>query len=196
MKVGKLTVIVGSMFSGKSSELLRQGRRHVLAGKRVLYAKPATDRRYSVTQIVTHDRTKAASVVLATGTQLCTHLLTEGAEVALIDEGQFFDDSLVRAIRIALLNGVDVIVSGLDLDRHGEPFGIMPYLMAIADQVMKLHAVCAECGQDAYVSYGEFEDESQVVLGASEKYKPLCRSCWTEIEARATWARRGGTSND
>lgn len=185
MKVGKLTVNVGSMFSGKSTELLRQGRRYELAGKRVLYVKPVTDDRYSEAAVVTHDRkqTDALQVDPDDTSAIIKYVkwvLKENPDAVLIDEGQFFTDVLfLHQIEKMLVVGIDVYVSGLDMDRSGKPFGIMPELMAVADRVQKFHAVCAECGTDAYVSYAEDGGGDQVKVGGAETYKPLCRSCWS-----------------
>lgn len=179
MKVGKLKVVCGSMFSGKSTELLRQGRRHELAGRRVLYVKPKIDTRYSANEIVTHDQIGRLSRLIADGFELME--IIQGADgdyhAVCIDEAQFFDGSLLLAIDELLAMGIEVICSGLDMDRHGKPFGIMPYLLAVADEITKVHAVCSECGADGWISYGDFEAAGQVVLGAGERYRPLCRAC-------------------
>lgn len=181
-KAGKLVVNVGSMFSGKSTELLRQGRRYEIAGKKVLYIKPDADDRYSTSEIVTHDYVRVDCVCAETDLLLKT--IEDHYDAVLIDEGQFFGENLIKLINVCLREGTDVIVSGLDIDRYGKPFGIMPTLMAIADEVHKFRAVCMECGGDAWISYGEFEDDNLVVLGAKEKYKPLCRTCYYKKEAR------------
>jgi thymidine kinase len=173
---GKLIVNVGSMFSGKSSELQRQGKRYALAGKKVAFFKPKLDDRYAEEAIVTHDGETVPAVPIADGLEI----LTATADVILIDEVQFFDGSLILAIDELLYAGIDVVVSGLDMDRNGLPFGIVPYLMAVADEVQKFKAVCSSCGEDAWVSYGEFISDKQVELGAQERYKPLCRSCFYE----------------
>jgi thymidine kinase len=175
MKVGKLTVNVGSMFSGKSSELLRQGQRHVLAGRSVLYIKPAADDRYSETEIVTHDGKRIPAISLPAGELMLDH---SRADVVLIDEAQFFGDRLVGDVDLLLYIGIDVIVSGLDMDRFGVPFGVMARLMAVAEEVNKLKAVCTDCGSDAWISFGDFDDPDRVVLGSQDKYAPLCRSCY------------------
>ena len=166
------------MFSGKSSELQRQGKRHALAGRHVLYVKPKMDDRYSEDSIVTHDGKEVPAIAISDVTELLSLTMTSNT-VILIDEVQFFDSAgAVMAINELIASGVDVIVFGLDMDRHGQPFGVVPYLMAIADEVNKFKAVCTHCGSDAWVSYGEFNEESQVVLGATEKYRPLCRTCY------------------
>jgi thymidine kinase len=173
---GKLIVNVGGMFSGKSTELQRQGKRYALAGKKVAYYKPKLDNRYADEAIVTHDGKTVPAIPIADGLEI----LATTADVVLIDEVQFFDGSLIMAIEELLYAGIDVICSGLDMDRNGMPFGITPYLMAIADEVQKFRAVCADCGDEAWVSFGNFASDKQVELGSQEKYKPLCRSCFYE----------------
>jgi thymidine kinase len=177
-KVGHLTVNVGSMFSGKSTELRRQGKRYELAGRRVLYIKPQTDDRYSETEIVTHDDERVAAMAVADGLELVGIALANMPDLVCVDEGQFFDGSLILAIDELLYTGVDVVVSGLDMDRFGRPFGIMPYLMATADKVNKFHAVCAECGDDGYMSMSKKPLDESEAVGGADKYMPLCRGCY------------------
>lgn len=186
-KVGRLTVIAGSMFSGKSTELLRQGRRHTQAGKQGFYVKPQVDDRYAIGEIVTHDHDRMDCYTVPYSYRIIETLNALPAakvpHVVLIDEAQFFDEALPEVLEKLLRAGIDVYAAGLDIDRHGRPFGPMPYLLAVANDVLKLHAVCPECGEDAYVSYGAFEADGQVVVGGAEKYKPLCRSCFYAKEA-------------
>lgn len=167
-------MIVGGMFSGKTNELHRQGKRHVLADKKVVFYKPIIDNRYSQNHIVTHDNTRVPAIPVSDP----RFMLDVDVDVVLIDEVQFFDDSIIGVIEELLLRGTDVIASGLDMDRYGNPFGVVPYLMAKAENVMKLRAVCSSCGEDAWISYSKFESQEQIVLGAREKYEPLCRSCY------------------
>ncbi|MFT4413223.1 thymidine kinase [Fredinandcohnia humi] len=190
-RVGKLVVNVGSMFSGKSSELLRQGRRYELMGKRVLFVKPSRDKRYSESEIVTHDKQAIPSISVRNANQLRDKILFRYKELdaLLIDEVQFFDELLIPYItEFIYFREVDVIVSGLDMDRFGVPFGIVPQLMAIADEVHKFKAICGDCGNDAYISHGEFDGSNQVVLGAKEKYTPLCRACYFEKTIKRRYA--------
>lgn len=183
---GKLIVNVGSMFSGKSSELLRQGRRYELAGKSVVYVKPALDNRYSQEEIVTHDGRKVRAISVP-DSAIHENPLIKEADVILIDEAQFFERDLLASINWLLYQGKDVIVSGLDMDRFGQPFSIvMAYLVCVADEVNKFHAVCVECGQDAWVSAGrESIGNDQVInLGAEELYYPVCRTCFYEMKTK------------
>lgn len=185
MKHGKLTVNAGSMYSGKSSELIRQGRRYKYARKNVVFFKPDIDYRFSTDEVVTHEGDRINAIPVKAGLMIVGQILYRKSkgnlctDVVLIDEVQFFRaDDILATINELLEMGIDVIVSGLDLDRFGKPFGVMPHLLAIADEVNKFHAVCVECGEDGWVSYGDFDDDRQIVLGAKEKYIPLCRSCF------------------
>lgn len=183
MKAGKLIVIVGSMFSGKSTELQRQGRRKELAGDTVLYFKPLVDNRYEAGSISTHDGSNVKAHVLEESITILGVLSMLGAfesekNTVLIDEVQFFDDRVVEVVDVLLKMGVDVVCAGLDLDRFGEPFGSVPTLLAKAEQVIKVQAVCQSCGEDAYISAGKFDAEEQTVVGEKDLYVPLCRSCY------------------
>lgn len=180
MRAGKLTVNAGGMFSGKSTELLRQGKRHQLAGRKVIYIKPSIDNRYSENEIVTHDGMRVAALNVNRNSFFHDNPHVQDADVILIDEGQFFDRAALTSINGLLLQGKDVIVSGLDMDRYGQPFGIvMPYLLSVAEEVKKFRAVCFNCGADAWVSKGRnLRDQEQIYLGAEESYYPLCRTCF------------------
>lgn len=184
-KAGELIAIVGGMFSGKSTELQRQGRRKELAGDNVLYFKPALDNRYDQKSVETHDGRKVSAHVLETSLSILGVIALFGdmnpeKQTICIDEVQFWDKDIVKVIDICLMNGTDVVVSGLDMDRFGEPFGCTPILMAKAEQVIKLRAVCSGCGDNAYISAGLFESEEQNVVGEADKYTPLCRTCYNE----------------
>jgi thymidine kinase len=183
-KAGELTLVVGGMFSGKSTELQRQGKRKELAGVTVLYVKPATDNRYDKDSISTHDGSNVHAHVLETSQSILGLVGMfgdyENNTTVCIDEVQFFDSGIVRVIELLLRMGIDVVCSGLDLDRFGEPFGVVPELLCKAETVIKLKAVCQGCGEDAWVSYGKFQAEEQTVVGEKEKYVPLCRSCYYE----------------
>lgn len=180
MKAGKLTVNAGGMFSGKSTELLRQGKRHQLAGRKVIYLKPSIDRRYSESEIVTHDGLRVQALTVNGAGFFHDNQHVQDADVILVDEGQFFDRAALTSITALLRQGKDVIVSGLDMDRYGQPFGIvMPYLLCVAEEVRKFRAICSNCGADAWVSKGRgLQDPGQVHIGAEESYYPLCRTCF------------------
>ncbi|MEY8748918.1 thymidine kinase [Alkalicoccobacillus gibsonii] len=176
----KLTVIVGGMFSGKSTELQRQGKRHMLQGHNVYYVKPRTDNRYSKDEIVTHEGTKVDCISIESDGSII-QFMPFNTDVVLIDEVQFFSDRLLGQIEVLLRSGIRVYCSGLDMDFEGRPYGITPYLMALADEVNKLHAVCDKCGNDAYVTPRKVDNKEQLLVGSSEYY-PLCRSCFYEKE--------------
>jgi thymidine kinase len=181
-QIGELTVIVGSMFSGKSTELKRQGKRHTIAGKKVMYFKPDIDDRYDGGKglIFTHDgEFVEARKIPPKGVHVFLDTLEEGdVDVVCIDEVQFFDEEIINSIQDLMLNlECDVIVAGLDMDSEGKPFGVVPKLLAIADHILKVKAVCQECGHDAYISHAIFEKTSQIVVGEKDKYVPLCKSC-------------------
>ncbi len=173
---GGIEVIVGSMFSGKTEELMRRLRRAVIARLRVEVFKPDLDTRYSVEDVVSHDRNSLSATPIKNPMSIL--LLASDAQVVGIDEGQFFDDSLTDVCQQLADNGIRVIVSGLDMDFQRHPFGSMPQLMSIADTVTKVHAVCVECGAPAMYSHRTVADEHQVLLGEKNEYQPLCRSCY------------------
>jgi thymidine kinase len=175
-----LTVIAGGMFSEKSTELQRRGKRLERAGKKVAYFKPDFDNRYSENEIVTHDGKKvvAKNIPLNTPVDLLMELDLD-TEVILIDEIQFFDTEIIEVINLLVnVHEVTVIVAGLDLDFEGRPFNITAYLMAIAEEVVKLQAVCSSCGTDSWVSYKE-PNGKRIELGTDE-YKPMCRKCFNK----------------
>jgi thymidine kinase len=172
-----LTVIAGGMFSEKTTELQRRGKRLTRAGKKVIYFKPDFDNRYSENEIVSHDGKRVPAYNLPT---VEPHMLFNEEykqyEVILIDEIQFFPSVIVTIIEILLKQGKTVIVAGLDLDFEAKPFTVTSQLMAIAEDVVKLKAVCSECGTDSWVSYKE-PNGKRIELGTNE-YKPLCRTCF------------------
>lgn len=183
-KRGKLTVIVGSMFSGKSTELQRQGHRKELAGELVLWFKPSTDDRYNFTAIETHDGSSVNANVVSNSSQILLTIneIEDALELlvgtVLIDEVQFFDGGIVKVIDFLLTEGIDVIVAGLDIDRFGKPFGVVPTLLAKAEEIVKLKAVCNSCGDDAWISVGKVDNGEQIMVGGSDEYVPLCRTCY------------------
>lgn len=176
----KLEINVGSMFSGKSTELQRQGHRHLLAGHNVVFVKPQMDDRYSEDEIVTHDgRTVTAKNVPLTSI-LTNDVFT--ADVVLIDEVQFFDEGVLWDIKYLLKQGKVVYCSGLDMDFRGEPFPVTANLAGIADEVNKFKAVCSHCGDDSYVTAKTSGSNVRVELGSTDKYKPVCRPCFNKLE--------------
>lgn len=179
-----LTVNVGGMFSGKSTELQRQGERHILAGQKVVFIKPSTDTRYSEDEIVTHkgNKVKALNVDKRFIGMELSGLYKY--DVILFDEVQFFDEIVETVIRILLFNGKTVYCSGLDMDFKGEVFPVTAKLMGIADEVKKFHAVCEKCGTDGVITArrSSSDIEGNIQLGAKETYIPLCRECYYRIK--------------
>lgn len=180
----KLVVNVGSMFSGKSTELQRQGKRHMIAGHQVVYLKPKMDNRYSEREVVTHDGLSAPALPIHTDRMMTygTYCKVREADVVLVDEVQFFTMAMVRSIETLLKEGKTVYVSGLDMDYQGKPFDVVSYLMGIADQVHKIKAVCADCGNDAYVTAKTSGSNDRLELGSADIYKPVCRPCYHKLE--------------
>jgi len=172
---GWIEVICGSMFSGKTEELIRRLKRAKIANLKVEIFKPAIDVRYDETQVVSHDANAIQSTPIDNSQTIL--LLSEGVDVVGIDEAQFFDDQVMHVCETLALRGVRVIVAGLDMDYLGRPFGQMPNLLAIADYITKLHAICMRCGNIANVSFRKTSQEGQVLLGEKETYEPRCRTC-------------------
>ncbi|MDX9904866.1 MAG: thymidine kinase [Bacteroidales bacterium] len=181
-KRGSVEVIAGSMFSGKTEELIRRVRRAMYAGLRVEIFKPSLDTRYSETRVVSHDEKSIISTPVENASSIL--LLAAGVEVVGIDEAQFFDDTLPEVCSALADAGTRVIVAGLDMDFAGKPFGPMPALMAIAEYVTKVHAICVRCGNLAHYSHRKTDDEKVVVLGEKDIYEPLCRTCYLEAVRR------------
>lgn len=173
---GRIEVICGSMFSGKTEELLRRLRRANFAKQRVEIFKPSIDVRYSQEEVVSHDKNSILSTPVEHSSNIL--LLSSEVEVVGIDEAQFFDNGLVDVCQTLADQGVRVIVAGLDMDFKRNPFGPMPNLCALADDVTKVHAICVECGALANYSFRLVADQKQVVLGEMDEYKPLCRKCY------------------
>ncbi|WP_313955500.1 thymidine kinase [Bacillus pumilus] len=176
--VGSLTIDVGSMFAEKSTALQRHGKRYMLAGKKVVFLKPSIDNRYSEDFIVTHDgkKVEAINIQITNKNEVGIPLDLFEADVVCIDEVQFFPDQMITHIEKLIEQGKKVFVAGLDMDRYGKPFGIVPYLMAKADHVTKHHAVCVFCGDDAWVSL-EVSNDSSTQVKVGDDYKPACRQC-------------------
>lgn len=177
-KRGWIEVICGSMFSGKTEELIRRLKRAKIANLKVEIFKPGIDVRYDETKVVSHDANAIASTPIDNSQTIL--LMAEGVDVVGIDEAQFFDDQIVHVCEVLALRGVRVIVAGLDMDYLGKPFGQMPYLLSIADYITKLHAICMKCGNIANISYRKTEQEGQVLIGEKETYEPRCRHCANE----------------
>ena len=176
---GWVEVICGSMFSGKTEELIRRLRRAEYAKLKVEIFKPQIDTRYSEEDVVSHDATTIRSTpVSASGNIL---LLTGDVDVVGIDEAQFFDKSIVDVCQQLASNGVRVIVAGLDMDYLGKPFGPMPDFMAVAEYVTKVHAICVKCGNLAHHSHRITKSDKLVVLGEKDAYEPICRHCFNAI---------------
>lgn len=177
-KSGWIEVVCGSMFSGKTEELIRRLRRAQIANQSVEIFKPALDTRYSETEIVSHNRSSIRSKPVTSSHQIL--LLTTSAQVIGIDEAQFFDQGLVEVAAELANRGARVIVAGLDMDYQGRPFGPVPALLAQAEFVTKVHAICQKCGSLANFSYRLEEQEGQVLLGEKDAYEPRCRNCYYE----------------
>jgi thymidine kinase len=175
-KAGWIEVICGSMFSGKTEELIRRMRRARIAKQRVEIFKPALDTRFDPEAVVSHDESVIPSTPVSSASQIL--LLTSNADVIGIDEGQFFDEALVEICEQLARDGRRVIVAGLDQDYLGEPFEPMPRLMAVAEYVTKLHAICVICGAPANHSQRLTSGDSRLLLGATESYEPRCRRCF------------------
>jgi thymidine kinase len=175
---GSLEVICGSMFSGKTEELIRRLKRVQIANQRLLVVKPLIDTRYAKEKIVSHDTNSFVSTPIEDPALILT--LATDIEVIGVDEAQFFDPSIAAICEQLAARGVRVIVAGLDMDFTGKPFGPMPLLMAKADHVTKLHAICVRCGAMANYSYRIAAGEDQVLLGATDSYEPRCRQCYSQ----------------
>ena len=175
---GRIEVVCGSMFSGKTEELIRRLRRAQLARQRVEIFKPALDVRYSHDDVVSHEGNSIPSTPIDSPDSIL--LMAQDTDVVGIDEAQFFGPNVVDVCNQLAAQGIRVIVAGLDLDFKGVPFGPMPQLMAIADEVTKVHAICVRCGALAYVSHRIVDDERQVMLGEKMEYEPLCRCCYQQ----------------
>lgn len=176
MPRGRVEVICGSMFSGKTEELIRRLKRAKFAQQNVEIFKPALDTRYSDEDVVTHEGQSIHSTPVENSASIL--LLGSNSEVVGIDEAQFFDEGIVEVCNELASKGIRVIVAGLDMDFTGKPFGPMPNLLAIADEVVKVHAICVKCGSLAYVSHRIVEGDRQVMLGETNEYEPLCRECY------------------
>jgi thymidine kinase len=178
-KRGTVEVITGSMFSGKTEELIRRLRRAKFAGLSVEIFKPAIDKRYSEIHVVSHDDKVIVSTPVENASSIL--LLAGDVDVVGIDEAQFFDMSLVDVCNRLADNGARVIVAGLDMDFMGKPFGPIPGLLATAEHITKVHAICVRCGNLAQYSFRKSAVESVVLLGEKDLYEPLCRECYNGV---------------
>ncbi|MCU0408967.1 MAG: thymidine kinase [Bacteroidales bacterium] len=180
-KRGSIEVITGSMFSGKTEDLIRRLRRAQYAGLKVEIFKPSLDRRYSDTRVVSHDDKSIVSTPVDSASSIL--LLAGDVSVVGIDEAQFFDDSIVEVCSRLADGGIRVLAAGLDMDFMGKPFGPMPALLAIAEYVTKVHAICMRCGNLAQYSFRKSDEEQVVLLGAKDIYEPLCRECYNKAHS-------------
>lgn len=178
-KRGSIEVICGSMFSGKTEELIRRLKRAEFAKQKVEIFKPSIDKRYDEKNVVSHNENTIRSTPVPASSNIL--LLTNDVDVVGIDEAQFFDNELVNVCTQLANNGTRVIIAGLDMDFSGKPFGVMPSLMAVAEHITKVHAICMNCGDFAQFSHRKTANEKIVMLGETESYEPLCRSCFTNI---------------
>lgn len=174
--VGWIEVICGGMFSGKTEELIRRAKRAYIAGQQVVVVKPAIDNRYSEDEVVSHNQSSLPGIRVNTADQII--LLTSSAKVVCIDEAQFFDDRIIDVVNTLANDGKRVILAGLDMDFEGKPFEPMPQLLAIAEYVTKLHAICSESGIMAHYSQRVVENDDQVLVGEKDAYEPRARHCF------------------
>ena len=177
---GSIEDVCGSMFSGKTEELIRRMKRAKFAHQNVEIFKPAIDVRYSEEDVVTHEGQAINSTPVDNSSSIL--LLGSECDVIGIDEAQFFDNNLPAVCNELAEKGVRVIAAGLDMDFKGVPFGPMPALMAIADDVTKVHAICVRCGAQAYVSHRLVDNDKRVLLGEMNEYEPLCRECYEKAK--------------
>ena len=181
-KAGSIEVICGSMFSGKTEELIRRMKRAQFAKQKVEIYKPCIDVRYSEDKVVSHDSHSIPSTPIDSPAKMLE--LSSDVEVIGVDEAQFFDNSIVEVVQTLANKGIRVIIAGLDTDFLGKPFGPMPALMAVAEDIQKVHAICVRCGSPANHSHRLSKSEELVLLGEKDEYEPLCRHCYNAaIEA-------------
>lgn len=181
-RTGWIEVVCGSMFSGKTEELIRRLNRARIAKQRVEIFKPQIDKRYSDDNVVSHDANTVVSIPVQSASQILFY--AHDYDVVGIDEAQFFDNELASVCEQLANSGVRVIVAGLDMDFQGKPFGPIPELMACADYVTKVHAICMQCGNLAQFSHRKVAGDKLVMLGETESYEPLCRKCYNEAKKK------------
>ena len=180
-KRGSIEVVCGSMFSGKTEELIRRMKRAQFAKLKVEIFKPQIDTRYSADEVVSHDKNAIRSTPVESSGSILLMAGDGAADVVGIDEAQFFDDGLVEVCTKLANQGIRVIVAGLDMDFRCVPFGPMPALCAVAEDVYKVHAICVRCGALAYVSHRLVANEKRILLGETAEYEPICRSCYNNM---------------
>ena len=175
---GWIEVICGSMFSGKTEELIRRMRRASIANLKTEIFKPAIDNRYDIANVVSHDE----NVLISQPVQHSQNILLmgQGVDVVGVDEAQFFDEGILNVCQQLAVNGARVIVAGLDMDYLGKPFGPVPQLLAVADYITKLHAICVHCGNIANHTYRKTKQSEQIVIGELDIYEPRCRVCYVK----------------
>lgn len=173
---GWIEVICGSMFSGKTEELIRRIKRTQFANQKMILFKPEIDNRYSDGDVVSHQGNAHKAILINNSSEILT--LVSNEKIVAIDEAQFFDEGIVDVCTELASRGIRVICAGLDMDFLGNPFGPMPKLLSIAEYVTKVHAICLSCGNLAQFSHRTSKESAQVLVGAIEKYEPLCRSCY------------------
>jgi thymidine kinase len=176
---GWIEVVCGSMFSGKTEELIRRLKRAQFANQKLLLFKPQIDDRYHEENVVSHQGSSLKAQPVNDSSEILKIWTNE--KVVAVDEAQFFDEGIVEVCNFLAKKGVRVILAGLDMDYKGVPFGPMPHLLAIAEYVTKVHAICVSCGNLAQFSHRTANETGQVLVGAVEKYKPLCRTCYNKI---------------
>jgi thymidine kinase len=187
-KKGWVEVICGSMFSGKTEELIRRLKRAKIANKTIKIFKPGADTRYYEMNITSHDKNSIASIPILHSKEIIAH--AKQAEVIGIDEAQFFDNDLPVVCEELALGGTRMIIAGLDMDFKGKPFGPMPYLLSIAEYITKLHAICVVCGNIASHSYRKVESQDQIVIGEMNIYEPRCRACFEDGKENAVSVKK------
>lgn len=173
-----IEVIAGSMFSGKTEELLRRLRRAKIANLNVEIYKPSIDTRYDEKKVISHDKNEIHSTPVSSSSEIILRI--SDVDVVGIDEAQFFDEGIVEVCNLLANKGIRVIVAGLDMDFKGNAFGPMPALMATAEYVTKVHAICPECGNLAHISHRLSKNDKLVLLGEKDEYIPLCRKCYNK----------------
>ena len=178
MQKGSIEIICGSMFSGKTEELLRRLKRAEFAKLKITVFKPQVDKRYDTQKVVSHDENTIQAIAVDSAKDILI-LLTNEAQVVAIDEAQFFDSELIAVCTKLANSGIRVIIAGLDMDFSGNPFGIMPELLAIAEHITKVHAICIDCYAIANYSFRKTDDKNIIQIGEKEEYKPLCRDCFS-----------------
>ena len=181
---GRIEVICGSMFSGKTEELIRRMRRAVFANLKTAIFKPAIDVRYSDCDVVSHDAKALRSTPVKSSSEILEKI--GDAKVIGIDEAQFLDEGIVDVVQALADRGVRVIIAGLDMDYLGKPFGPMPALMAVAEDVLKVHAICVRCGDLAQYSHRLSKSDKLVELGEKDIYEPICRACYNRLKEEGT----------